>query len=74
MQERKIGPPCNDRHFQKIGMENIDAVFNEFRKLENYNKQTASLQKLIDPIPLKRRCVKSEEGFKCAQTFLYNTQ
>lgn len=69
---RKIGEPCKDGHFEKIGMTIINAVFKEFWELGDYDKQTAYLQKLIDCMPVKRRRAEIGEGtFKRQHTFLY---
>lgn len=61
IEERKIGPPCRDRCFDKVTMPVIEALFKEFWDIGNYDGQTAYLQKLMAPMPVKRRRKPADE-------------
>ena len=61
VEERKIGPPCRDGCFDKVTMPVIEALFKEFWGIGNYDAQTAYLQKLMAPMPVKRRRKPADE-------------
>ena len=68
---RKIGPPCRDGCFDKVTMPVVEALFKEFWAMGNYDAQTAYLQKLMIPMPVKRRR-KSLDETKRTVTIMYN--
>ena len=63
---KKIGPPCHCKNdcFNKIGETGRNAIFNAYWDLQDYNFQTAHIQKRIIRDPIKRKRTKSLESKK----------
>ena len=55
IEARKIGPECRDGCFDRVTRPIVEALFKEYWDLGNYDSQTSYLQKLILPVPVKRR-------------------
>ena len=62
VEARKIGPECRDGCFDKVTRPIIEALFSEYWGIGNYDGQTSYLQKLIVPVPIKRRRTLAEES------------
>ena len=52
---RKIGNPCNDGCFVKVGMPVIQEVFNNYWSIGEYNLQNSCLQGSVREVPIKRK-------------------
>ena len=57
---RKIGQPCKDGCFTKVGQEAINDIFDGFWALGNYDKQNAYLSQRVRSVPVKRKYTKKE--------------
>jgi hypothetical protein len=62
--EKKIGPPCEDGCFEKLGDEKISAIFDSFWKIGNYDSQNQYLSKLVKYDDVKRCRVKNRPSRK----------
>ena len=58
--QRKIGQPCKDGCFDKVGEEIIKAVFDSFWDIGSYDKQNAYISQHLRSVPVKRRYTTSE--------------
>ena len=56
---RTIGAPCKCGCFEKIGMDKIQTIFNEFWKIGDYEIQNAYLNNLMKSVDVKRSRVKN---------------
>ena len=72
---RKIGTPCNDGCFMKVGMPAIETVFKAYWALGNYNLQTSYIQGCIREVPIKRkRTTKEISSRRCNYTYVIKYQ
>ena len=64
MEAKKIGKPCNCKNkcFDKVGEEGVKAVFDNFWKIGNYNKQNAYLSSRMHVMQPKRRYTNNPES------------
>ena len=56
--KRKIGPPCRCGCFEKVGMDNIRQIFDEFWKTGDYNIQNEYLANVLKSVDVSRSRVK----------------
>ena len=55
---RKIGPPCKDGCYEKIGRENIEEIFQHFWDIGDYDRQNEYLVNCITETSYKRKYTK----------------
>lgn len=58
VQQKKIGPPCNDGCFDTIGLDKIERVFKLFWNIGEYNLQNQHLSQLVKTSDVKHSRVK----------------
>ena len=56
---RKLGQPCKDGCFERIGMENVKEIFENFWAMGDINRQNAYLVNLIGEESYKRKYTKA---------------
>ncbi|XP_066987766.1 uncharacterized protein [Macrobrachium rosenbergii] len=69
---RNVGQPCRDGCFSRLGRPVVEALFNGFYGMGDYDKQTAYIQSLVTTNPVKRRRVPiGEELPRKGKTYAY---
>ena len=58
MPPRKVGPPCKDGCYNKVGTDNIEQIHKLFWGIAEYNKQNEYLIRCISEVPFKRKYTK----------------
>ena len=57
---RKVGPPCKDGCYSKVGMDNINEMHKCFWGIGDYNKQNEFLMRCITQVAFKRKYTKKQ--------------
>ena len=72
---RKIGPPCSDGCFVKLGMPAIEEVFKAYWAIGDYNMQNSYIQGCMREVPIKRkRTTKEISSRRCNYTYIVRYQ
>lgn len=59
IEKKKIGPPCDDGCFEKVGYEAVKVLFDNFYLLENFEAQTSYVIRRVTEVPVKRKRTKN---------------
>ena len=59
MSAKKIGPPCADGCFVRVGDESVRAINERFWAMGNYDAQNSYIQKMVRTVPIKRKYTKA---------------
>lgn len=59
---RKIGEPCKDGCFAKLGVDVVEDVFKRFWEIGDYDKQNAYITQRVRSVPVKRKYTKSGQS------------
>ena len=62
MPARKVGPPCNDGCFPKVGLEKIEEIHKQFWEIGDYNRQNEYLIRCLTEEPFKRKYTKKDDS------------